>query len=192
MMLSSFTLPEGRRGQALAIALTLIGAALLWMSTAAPLIGWYQTRADALAQQQQLAAHLAALGAQIPKLRQAVSAAGLQSSNNQVLLTGDSDVIAGANLQSTLQGLATQAGTSLDSAALQPAQADGAVRRISMQVSVTASWPVLIALWQAIGTARPRMIIDQLAIGTSSQAGTGQDQPVQANFSVTGFRAGTP
>ncbi len=194
-------LPDGRRGQALAVALTLIAATLLWMSTAAPLIGWYTARADALAQQQQLAAHLAALDAEIPSLRQAVSAAGLQSTgnaaelqstSNQVLLAGDSDVIAGANLQTALQDLASQAGTSLDSAALQPAQADGAVRRISMQVSVTAPWPVLIALWQAIGTSRPRMIVDQLSLTTSATPGGDQDQPVQASFSVTGFRAATP
>lgn len=191
MMLGSFTLPDGKRGQALAVALTFMAAALLWMSVAAPLIGWYEARADELAQQQQLAAHLAALGRQIPALRQAVNAAGLQSADDQVLLAGDSDVIAGANLQTALQDLAAQAGTSLDSAALQPAQADGAVRRISMQVSVTATWPVLIALWEAIGTARPRMIVDQLSLSTNTPGGN-QDQQVQASFSVTGFRAGSP
>jgi general secretion pathway protein M len=194
MMHGAFTLPDGKRGQALAAALTLLATALLWMSTAGPLIGWYEARRDELVQQRSLAAHLAALGAQIPALRQAVNTAGLQSADDQVLLTGDSDVIAGANLQTALQGLAIQAGTSLDSAALQPVQADGAVRRISMQVSVTATWPVLIALWSAIGTARPRMVIGQLSLstGTSTQPGSGQEQPVQASFSVTGFRAGTP
>jgi general secretion pathway protein M len=181
------TLPEGRKGQALAAVLPVIAAVLLWMSTAGPLLGWYQDRAATLTQQQLLAEHLTALGAQIPALRQAVNAAGLQSANDQVLLAGDSDVLAGANLQTALQTLAGQAGTSLGSAALQPAQEDGAVRRISMQVSVTASWPVLIALLQAIGTARPRMIVDQLTLGTN-----GTDQQVQAVFSVTGFRAGTP
>jgi general secretion pathway protein M len=192
MMPGGFTLPDGRRGQVLAMALTLLAAAVLWMSTAAPLIGWYQARADELAQQQLLAAHLAALGTEIPALHQAVNAAGLQSSDDQVLLAGDSDVIAGANLQTALQDLAAQAGTSLDSAALQPAQADGAVRRISMQVSVTATWPVLIALWEAIGTAQPRMVVDQLTLSTSAAPGDGQDQQVQASFSVTGFRAGAP
>ncbi len=186
-MTTGFSLPEGRRGQALAVAITIFAAVLLWMSTAGPLIGWYEARADELTQQQRLAAHLAALGAEIPSLREAVSTAGLQSANDQVLLAGDSDVIAGANLQTTLQGLAAQSGTSLDSAALQPAQPDGAVRRISMQVSVTASWPVLVALWQAIGTARPRMIIDQLNLSANSQT-----QQVQASFFVTGFRAGSP
>lgn len=186
-MTGGFSLPEGRPGQVLAVALTILTAVLLWMSTAGPLIGWYEARADELTQQQLLAAHQAILGAEIPALRQAVNRAGLQSANDQVLLAGDSDVIAGANLQTVLQGLAADAGTSLDSAALQPAQADGAVRRISMQVSVTATWPVLVALWQAIGTARPRMIVDQLNLSANSQT-----LQVQASFLVTSFRAGPP
>jgi hypothetical protein len=199
MMPGGLILPDGRRGQALAAGLTLIAAALLWMSVAAPLIGWYAARAGEVSQQQQLAAHMRALGGQIPALRAQIGADGLQSSDDQVLLSGDSDVIAGANLQTTLQGLAAAAGTSLDSAALQPVAADGAVRRVSMQVSVTATWPVLIALWEAIGTARPRMIIDQLTLSTSTsgsgdgaQPGAEQEPKLLASFSVTAFRAGTP
>jgi general secretion pathway protein M len=192
MIGAALTLPDGRRGQALAIALTLIAAAFLWLTTAAPLIGWYMSRADQLAQQQQLAAHMQSLGHEIPALRAAITAAGLQADSNQTLLDGNSDVIAGANLQTALQTLATQAGTSLDSVALLPAEPAGAVRRISVQVSVTSTWPVLIALLDAIETARPRMIVDALSLTNGSQTGTDQEQPVQASFSVTGFRSGGP
>lgn len=189
-MMSPLALPDGRRGQALAAAIGLLGVLLLWQVTAAPLLGWYAARQDELAQQRQLAAHMQALGREIPALRNAVAAAGLQSSDSQVLLSGNSDVIAGANLQTALQGLAAQAGTSLSSAALQPAQPAGALRRISMQVSVSASWPVLIALLQSIGTAEPRMIVEALNITVAS--GTDQAAPVQASFTVTGLRAGAP
>jgi general secretion pathway protein M len=190
MMSGALTLPDGRRGQALALGLTAAAAALLWLAVIAPLTGWYESRAAALAQQRQMAARMAALSQEIPALRAAVSAAGLPSAGNQVLLTGDTDAIAGANLQSALQDLAAQAGTSLDSAALLPAQQTGALRRIGMQVSVTATWPVLIALLEAVDTARPRMIIDGFSATSSSQPGTGQEPVVQANFSVSGFRAG--
>lgn len=187
-----FTLPDGRRGQALAIALTIIAAALLWLCTAGPLLSWYDARADRLVQQQQLAARMKNLSAEIPALRRAVGAAGLQSDDDQVLLAGSTDVIAGANLQSTLQTLASQAGTSLDSAALLPAQQAGTLRRISMQVSLTATWPVLIALLEAIGTSRPRMIVDQISLANTLATEPSQETPLQANFSVTAFRAGTP
>lgn len=193
MMQGALNLPEGRRGQVLAVGMALMVLALVWCAAVAPLLGWYEARGTTLEEQRQLAVHMQALGQDIPALRQAVSEAGLQSADDQVLLPGSSDVIAGANLQSALQGLAAQAGTSLDSAALQPAQSiqpAGGLRRISMQVSVTASWPVLMALFEAIGTAHPRMIVDTLSLSTSS--GTDQDQPVQASFTVTGFRAGSP
>ncbi len=106
------------------------------------------------------------------------------------MLAGGSDAIAGANLQSALQDLATQAGTSLDSAAMLPATPAGALRRICMQVSVTATWPVLVALLQAIGNATPRMIVDSISLNNAGLPGSGQSSQIQANFSVTGFRAG--
>ena len=193
MMLGSFTLPDGKRGQALAVALTLVAIALVWMVAVAPLMGWYEDRAAALAQQQELGARMVALSREIPALRRAVSAAGLQSADDQLLLAGKTDAIAGANLQSSLQSLATTAGTSLDSAELLPVESSGGLRRIGMQVSVTATWPVLIALLQAIGTARPRMIVGDFSVTNAAQTGTpGQDQPMQAQFSVTAFYAGAP
>jgi general secretion pathway protein M len=191
-MTTSLMLPDGRRGQALALALTIIAATLLWLCTAAPLLGWYEARADRLSQQQQLAARMEILSQEIPALRQAVGAAGLQSDDDQVLLAGSTDVIAGANLQSVLQTLASQAGTSLDSSALVPAQQDGALRRISMQVSITATWPVLIAFLEAIGTARPRMIVDQISLANTLSSAPSQETPLQADFSVTAFRIGSP
>ncbi len=192
MMGGTIALPDGRRGQVLAVAVTLIAAALFWIAAVGPLIGWYESREDALIQQRQMAARMAALSLEIPALRAAVSAAGLQSAGEQSLLDGSTDAIAGANLQSALQDLATQAGTSLDSAALLPVQPAGALRRIAMQVSVTASLPVLVALLQAIGTARPRMIVSDLSLINTGTPAVDQEQPLQANFSVSGFRTSGP
>jgi general secretion pathway protein M len=190
MMAGGLTLPDGRRGQALAVALTLAAAALFWLAAVSPLLGWYQAREAALTQQRAIALRMAALSQEIPALRKAVSAAGLQSAGDQLLLAGGTDAIAGANLQSALQDLASQAGTSLDSTALLPVQPAGALRRIGLQVSVTATLPVLVALLEAIGTARPRMIVGELSVINASQAAAGQEASMQANFTVTGFRAG--
>jgi general secretion pathway protein M len=185
-------LPDGRRGQALALALTVIAIAVLWLCTAAPLIGWYDARAEYLAQQEQRAQRMQALSQEIPALRRAVSAAGVQSDGDQILLQGGTDVIAGANLQSMLQNLATTAGTTIDSAALLPAQPSGTLRRISMQVSVTTTWPVLIALLEAIGTSHPYLIVDQISLTNALQAEPSTEPAVAANFTVTGFRAVAP
>ncbi|MBB5372214.1 type II secretion system protein GspM [Acidocella aromatica] len=184
-------LPEGRRGQALALGMLAAALLLLWLAVIAPLLGWYQDRAAELAQQREEAAHMQALGREIPALRAELAAAGGEAAGHEVLLAGGTDAIAGANLQSALQTLAGQAGTSLDSAALLPAQPAGALRRISMQVSVTAPWPVLVALLQAIDTAQPSMVAGDIGITMGNQTDPSQPVPMQANFTVSGFRAGS-
>ena len=69
-----------------------------------------------------------ALAHEIPALRAAAAARGPDQGGAALLLQGDSDAIAGANLQSALQDLAAQSGTGLDSAALLPAQARAVAR----------------------------------------------------------------
>jgi hypothetical protein len=60
-----------------------------------------------------------------------------------------------------------------------------------VQVSVTTThWSVLVAFLRAIETAEPRMIVDSISLTTSREPGIGQPTSVQADLSVTGFRAG--
>ncbi len=190
-MTNGLPLPEGRPGKILAVGITLLALALLWLTAVSPILGWYQSRNALLAQQQKIAAHMAALAAEIPQLRAAVAAAKPQSQDRQVLLAGSTDAIAGANLQSALQNLAQTAGTSLDSSEVLPVQQDGALRRIGIKVGVTATWPVLIGFLQAIATARPRMVVGQLSIMNAS-ATDSADPPLQASFSVSAFSAASP
>jgi general secretion pathway protein M len=159
------TLPDGRRGQILALCIGLAALLLLWAALLAPLWGWYQERAGALAQQRVLAARMQALAREIPALRAAVAAQGPDQGGAALLLQGNSDAIAGANLQSALQDLATQSGTSLDSG------------------------PALISFLTAIETARPRMIVDGLSLSNTGPPDAGGAPPVQATFTVSAFRA---
>jgi general secretion pathway protein M len=190
MTFETLTLPDGRRGQAMAMGLTLIAAALIWLVVISSLIGWYQARDTALDQKRALAGHMQALERQLPGLRAMVAHLAAADGAAGMLLPGNSDAIAGANLQSDLQDLAARSGTSLSSAAMQPVRAAGALRRISMQVSVTTThWSVLVALLRAIETAEPRMIVDSISLTASRQPGTGLPASLQADLSVTGFRA---
>ncbi|HVE20515.1 MAG TPA: type II secretion system protein GspM [Acidocella sp.] len=182
-------LPDGRRGQILALGIGLAALLLLWVALLAPLFGWYQERADELAQQRVLAVRMQALAREIPTLRAAVAAQGPDQGGPALLLQGDSDAIAGANLQSALQDLATRSGTSLDSAALAPVQAQGPLRKLGLQVSLTASWPALISFLASIETASPRMIVGGLSLSNAGPPDAGGAPPVQASFTVSAFRA---
>jgi general secretion pathway protein M len=190
MTVDGLTLPDGRRGQALALGIALIAAGGLWVTVVSSLIGWYEARNAVLAQKLALAAHMQALERQLPAIRSTVAHIGAEDGAAAMLLPGKSDAIAGANLQSALQALAVRAGTSLDSVAMEPAHAAGALRRISVEVSVTAKhWSVLVALLRSIETGEPRMIVGSINLTTSRQTGLGPPTAIQADLSVTGFRA---
>lgn len=185
-------LPEGRTGQALALALSVLALALVWIGVVSPLSDWFTARAGLLAVEREQIADDEALRASLPALREAATAAAAHAAANGILLTGASDAIAGAALQTDLQGLAAQAGTGLDSIAMVPPQPEGTLRRIGVQVTVTATWPVLIALFAAIAAARPRMIVSQLTVTSPGQTNPRQDTPLQAGFAVAAFRTGSP
>jgi len=190
MTSGTLTLPEGRAGQALAIAVTIIVAAAIWLGVVMPLLGWYAGQSDALATAQLEAAHLQALQASLPELRRRIAETAIQSSAAEVLLQGGSDAIAGANLQAALNTLATQAGASLDSTESVPAEASGGLRRIGVAVSLTATWPTLVAFLTAIDLASPRMIVSDLTVSADSEPDSRQDVSLQASFTVAAFRAG--
>jgi len=183
-------LPEGRPGQLLALALLFVGLAVLWFGAIMPAVSWYAGRAEQLAVDQRDIAHIKALRRDLPSLRAAAAASAAQATDDAVLLTGDSDAIAGANLQAEVQTLATQTGISLDSVADLPAEQTGGLRQISVDVGVTAAWPALITLLSAIETASPRMIVDDLSITGLPQADSQQDTSLDVSFSVAAFRAG--
>lgn len=185
--MNGLTLPEGRRGQALAAGLGLVTLLGLWLGLLGPVLGWYQARQDELVQQRALAAHKQALAQAMPALQTALAHA-TPSAQSAALLAGNSDAIAGANLQSLLTDLAIQAGTSLDSAALVPAQPLGGLRQIGLRVSLTASWPAFVGLLTAVETTSPRLVVDGLTL-TGAPAADGSATQLQAGFTVSAFRA---
>jgi general secretion pathway protein M len=182
------TLPDGLRGRLLALALTITLLATLALGCVQPLIGWYFDRATELDRQNALVRRMTALVAAIPDLRRQASAARPASGE---LLGGGSDALAGAALQNTIQNMATQAGTDLTSLETLPAEARGAYRRIALRISLSAPWPALIELLQEIEQHTPGMLLDNMQLRVSPSQARSAASPVNANFTVIGFRAGS-
>jgi general secretion pathway protein M len=189
-MIGVTNLPEGRQGQILAVGIGVVMLTVLWLGAVSPLLDDFGARADALAASQLELAHMQGLQASLPALRARLAASAALPASDAVLLAGNSDAIAGANLQAQLSTLATQAGTSLDSAESISAVQVGGLRRIGVTVSVTATWPVLTAFLTAIDTAQPRMIVDNLTVSSDSQPDPRSEPTLQASFDVAAFRAG--
>ncbi len=182
------TLPTGRRGQMLALAVTVLAAMLLWLGVVSPLLEWNADLAQRRAERETLAGRTQALVEGLPALRQRVAATaanpGIAAS-----LQGETDAVAAANLQGALQDMAAKAGVTLSSIEQLPPDAVSGTRRIGLRVVVAGRWTVLIGFLASIDSASPRMLIDDLQLQRGPLL-LGADNPLNATFAVYGFRAG--
>lgn len=181
-------LPDGLRGQILAVALTLTLLATLWFGIAAPLIAWYQAGAEELAQRQALLRHMQAVAETLPTLEQVPATA---KPSPAALLDGATDALAAAAMQNAVQAMAAHSGIELSSMETLPAEPRGAYRRIGLRVSLSAPWRVLIDLLRAAGQGQPRMLVDDVQLRTVPVQGHVVDAPVGASFTLLAFRAAT-
>jgi general secretion pathway protein M len=182
-------LPTGRRGQALAVALLLLVLAAAWMAVASPLLDWHADRAEALQQRSTLARRMAQVAAGLPELQRQAAAAAAVGPVAATLLDGSTDAVAGATLQQLVQDMAGRAGATLSSTETLPAEAVANYRRIGVRVALSAPWAVLVELLRAIEQASPQMLVDELQIHGGRRFGVAGEPPLEASFTVLGFRA---
>ena len=199
-MIGARSLPTGVPGRMLALGLTLLVVVALWVAAGQPLANWYADRADSLAQRTALARRMSDLAASLPALASQLTG-GMPSGNSvgtaggttgSATLAGNSDAVASADLQQRVQEMAARAGVTVTSTETLPAVAAGAYRRIGLHLSVTATWPVLVALLQAVGQASPRMLIDDLQVRGPRLVVQPAEPPLEVSFTVFGFRADIP
>ena len=109
-------MPEGRRGQGLAAGLLIAVVGVVWIAVASPLMDWYAARAERLTEQRLMLAHMTQIVAALPALRAESGKPDADAPAAAALLSGQTDAIAGAALQSTVQDIAASTGVTLVSA----------------------------------------------------------------------------
>jgi general secretion pathway protein M len=182
------SLPDGLRGQLLAVALSLAVAAAVWAGVVTPLVAWHTEHAERLEQRRALARRMAELATTLPALRAQAAGRHVTGPVPSAVLGGNTDAIAGAALQQLVQQMATRAGTSLSSVDVLPAEAVGLYRRIGLHVALQAPWPVLVHLLQSIERETPPMLVDDLRLRGSPMQNAAL--PMDASFTVLAFRGG--
>lgn len=182
------SLPQGRRGQLLALALTLTVAAVAWVGVVSPLIAWHAEQTERLAERQALAHRMTDLAERLPALKAQAAARNLSGPAPSALLPGNTDAVAGAALQQLVQQMATGVGAPLNSVEVLPAEAVGNYRRIGLHVALSAPWPALVRLLQSIEQAAPPMLIDDLRLRGAPMGNPAL--PMDASFTVLAFRGG--
>lgn len=183
------SLPDGRRGQALALGVTILVLAVLWFGAIAPALDWFADRDDQLARQNAFARRAAALVETLPALQRQAEDLAKDGAATMPLLTGSSDAVAAAMLQQRIGELAAASGLRLASEEILPARAAGALRMIPVRITVTAPWKGFVALLLAMGSADIPMRADDIQLRGSPAVQKNEGISVDATFTVTSWRA---
>jgi general secretion pathway protein M len=181
----------GRRGQALAVVAPLVLGAIIWFVAVQPLLAWHADQAETISQRTMLAERMVGTAAMLPMLRQQIEDSTGERVPDSSSFAGASDSIAGAMLQERVQGMAMVAGLTLTSVETLTAEPLGVWRRIGLRVVLTAPWPNVIGLLQALDEATPQMLVDDLQVHSGLLVAHPVVLPLQTSLIVYAFRPGT-
>ena len=181
-------LPSGSRGKALAVGITMLGLAFIWLTGVMPLLGWNQELVETRADKTRLESRMASIAETLPALQRQVDGVAGKETPAITSLPGATDALAAASLQDQLQEMARKAGVTLASVEALPVEAVGQFRRIGLRLIVQGRWVVLIQFLQAIEQSRPRILVDDLQLQRGAIV-IGTENPLNASFAVLGFRS---
>ena len=189
-------LPEGRKGQALALAIAFFGLVVCYFLILSPLLQFFGDRANLLDQRVVMAERYKALASQLPRLR-AADKTWRDRSGGELLLDGSSDAVASAALQAVMKGLVEDAGARMSSSeVLQPSLA-GNFRRVGIRVVFSGDLKLVTAVLRGVETSRPILSVGDFSLrgGGSSRASEdstnddGGSGTLAVTLDVYGFRA---
>ena len=180
------TLPTGRTGQLLALAILCLVLGGVYLLLVSPILDLYSQREATLADRRMLAPRLSVAAAELPELRARL--AELQASATTAL-DGASDAIAAANLQSRIEELAKSAGVTISSTEGLAGENRGAYRRVGLRLAISGEYEAIIKLLAAIETAAPPLVLSNVQFhGVLRPTAQSQTSRLDAGVEVYGFR----
>jgi general secretion pathway protein M len=194
-------LPDGKVGQALALAVTALFALALYLLIVSPLLSFYGEQADRVSERTALAERYEALARDLPALRTS-DKRWRERAGGELLLEGSSDALAAASLQAAMKGLVEEAGAKLTSAEMLQTTAEGNYRRVGIRVVFSGDLKLVTAVLRQVETSRPLLFVRNFDLhaggaaassddagedGDSASAGDGM---LAVTLDVYGFRQG--
>lgn len=178
------TLPEGRRGQALALCMLAVFLGLAWLLVLGPVWTLHADRAQRLDLQRAMLTRMERLSDALPALRRKTVTS---SPGPSQLIEGTTDAVASANLQDILQKIASTTETEITSVENVPPAAARRYRRIGLHVVVTAPFPTLIRLLARLEQSTPAIVIDGLHLRGAEDT-NGASAPLDCDMILHAFR----
>lgn len=175
----------GSRGivhRILALVLLAIIAILAWFAAVEPVLGLYAQKRDEVAEAQRLLMRYEA----IANYRQRVAdfvAETREQHDAAAFLSGDSEQIAVANLQSHLKSIATSSGASFRSASSLPLRTDSQLQLAGVQIALSGPLPSIHKTIHQIETGKPYLFVERAQLQPNRQPSNNPDnrKPVQLN-----------
>jgi general secretion pathway protein M len=183
------TLPDGRRGKALALGLLALLALAFHLAILSPVLAVYEERAERLEQRRELARRYENAAKDLPRLRASAEEGGEASPDEDLLLTGSSDAIAAAMLQSQLKELVEEEGATLASAAMLPAADAGAFRRVGVRVAFAGDLTLLTSVLRNLDEERPVLATGNFELRAGNAEDSDDNPTLTVALDVFGYRA---
>jgi hypothetical protein len=192
-------LPEGVKGQALALAIAALGAIVLYLLIVSPVLAFYGEGEDLLDQRLAMAGRYEALARELPALR-AADKKWRDQEGGELLLEGSSDALASAALQAAMKRLVEDAGAKLASSEVLQPTSDGNFRRVGIRVVFSGDLKLVTAVLRGVETSRPILSVGNFSLraggGPAStedtdeeSASAGDSGALSVTLDVYGFRA---
>ena len=181
------TLPDGKRGQIVSVGLLLAMLSLAWIGIVAPLADLYQQRSQELQDRQNLAAQMHLLAASLPRLR----AAAIAEPDRRPAasgLSGGTDALAAANLQTLVGQIASGSGVTISSIDTVTPQNSLWGRRIGVSLRLNGTYRAIVTFISRVLLAQPQMVVDDLELHNTAASSATADSLLDGSVSVFGFR----
>lgn len=182
-------LPEGRSGRFAAVGLLVVLLAVAYLAIVSPVISFYADTAGTLEQRREQVRKYRNAVNDLPRLRDAAKRQSDAASAANMLLTGASDAVAAADLQSSLKDMVEGEGATIMSAAILPAEAEGAFRRVGLRIAFAGDIELLTTVLLQIEEARPMLFVGDFDIHQSASESEGDNPMLAVSLDVFGYRA---
>ena len=170
------SLRDSTSGKALALAIGVLVLGAAHFGVIAPLLSHYESTAQRLLERQELVRRYQNSARDLPRLRRTVAQRHDQSFDGDLLLTGSTDHVAAATLQSVLKVLVELEGARLTSAEMLPEETkDDVARRVGVRIAFSGPLKLLATVLEGIEMTRPVLFVGNLDIHTAPDS-TGEDE----------------
>lgn len=181
-------------GRVAAAALLLAVACGVGAAIAVPVVGAYARYDESIESLRHQHRKLSEVAATQASLQRQLARIEAQRPGDEYMLTGDSEALAGAELQNLAKELVVRNGGKLDSTQVLEAQTEGVLERITIRARFSTTVPSLKRTLYVFEAGKPALFVERIEIRADTAAarqvvgGAARGMPLKVSMDVFGYR----